>query len=514
MSEASIRLPHDDRLTRLAAAGDRNAFASIYRRHHQGVYRYCRSILGNDEDAADALQNTMASAMEGLAGERRDVALKPWLYRVAHNESISLLRRRRPQATMEAIEAAEATTGPTLEGTADSRERLRQLVADLQELPERQRGALLMRELSGLSYEEVAGALGVSAAAAKQTVFEARSALHELSEGRAMACESVRRSISDRDGRVLRGRRVRAHLRDCARCRDFRDGIASRGADLQALAPPLPVLAAAGLLERLLGGGGDGPGGGMSVAELGSEVAAGQAAAVAGSGAGVAGSGGWLAGLLGGSVAAKGAAAVAATTLAVGAGGAALTLAPGDEAHRAADVAGQSSGGRLDPAGSNAGDGDIQGQTDARGEYRGGDDRARDRERDTAPDDERESAAAPGRGARPGRGVPSGERGARPGRPPAGEDRGGRGDAPAGRGRPDGAAPPSGGGRPDPDERQAGGQIPEQGSGTPGSQVPAGAPDLGTTLPSVPDRGAGPAPGAGESPLPDIAPDADIPPRP
>ncbi|MEX2194527.1 MAG: sigma-70 family RNA polymerase sigma factor [Thermoleophilaceae bacterium] len=508
MSGASIRLPHDDRLARLAATGDRDAFASIYRRHHQGLYRYCRSILGNDEDAADALQNTMASAMQALSGERRDVALKPWLYRVAHNESVSLLRRRRPQAT---IEAADATPGPTLEGTAESRERLRQLVADLRELPERQRGALLMRELSGLSYADVAAALGVSAGAAKQSVFEARTALHELSEGRAMACDSVRRSISDRDGRVLRGRRVRSHLRDCLGCRDFRDAIDSRGADLQPLAPPLPVLAAAGLLERLLGGGGgDGPGGGLGTSEIGADAALGQAAAMAGAGTGAAGPGGWIAGALGGSVAAKGVATVAAT-LAVGAGAAGLAVSPGEEARPAAEASGQAPGDPGNAAGLESGDdGDgrrrsaSKERADRVRDGRKGSDRDRESDRIDRGDrgDESDAAEAPRGGTRPGGNAPSRERGHRPGRPPSGEDRRG---PPAGAERPDGAGPPSGGGLPEPAEQHAGGQVPDQGAGAPGSQAPAGAPEPGA--PSLPDRGAGAAPGAGAPAPPDLVPD-------
>src|SRR4051812_26570397 len=93
-------LPHrllgDDRLAQLASEGDRQAFAAIYERHHQALFRYCRSILRDDEDARDALQSTMTRAMRALEGERREIALKPWLFRIAHNEAISLARRRRP----------------------------------------------------------------------------------------------------------------------------------------------------------------------------------------------------------------------------------------------------------------------------------------------------------------------------------------------------------------------------------------------------------------------------------
>ena len=144
------------------------------------------------------------------------------------------------------------------------RERLATLVADLQTLPVRQRAALVMRELSGLSMQEIAAALSTSPGAAKQAVFEGRCALQEIAEGRAMECEAVRRSISESDGRVLRARKLRAHLRACAGCREFREAIHTRGADLRALAPPLPMMAAGAVLARLLAGGGGAGGAGAA----------------------------------------------------------------------------------------------------------------------------------------------------------------------------------------------------------------------------------------------------------
>jgi RNA polymerase sigma factor (sigma-70 family) len=115
----------DARLARRAARGDRGAFAEIFARHHQAIYRYCRSILRDDEDAADALQSTMAAAMRGLEGETREIALKPWLFRIAHNESLSLVRQRRPQASVDDVELP-ARSGPESEVLAS--ERLRELV--------------------------------------------------------------------------------------------------------------------------------------------------------------------------------------------------------------------------------------------------------------------------------------------------------------------------------------------------------------------------------------------------
>jgi RNA polymerase sigma factor (sigma-70 family) len=255
-----LRLVGDERLARLAAAGGERAFAVLYERHHQGLYRYCRAIVRHDEDAADVLQTTMARALAALARGVPDAPMKPWLFRIAHNEAISLLRRRRPTTD---LDEAPELEGRRIEDKVEERSRLATLVADLNELPDRQRGALVMRELSGLSHEEIAAALDVPVSAAKQAIFDARSGLQDFAKGRAMQCADVQRIISERDGRMLRGRPLRAHLRACGSCRALRDAIGTRRSDLAALAPPLPATASAGLLSGILGGGGHGGAGGL-----------------------------------------------------------------------------------------------------------------------------------------------------------------------------------------------------------------------------------------------------------
>jgi RNA polymerase sigma factor (sigma-70 family) len=265
------RLLSDDLLAKLTGRGNGRAFATLYERHHQAIYRYCRSILRNDHDAQDALQSTMTRAYAALRAQERDLAVRPWLFRIAHNEAISITRKRGPREVLE--EDLEHPVG--VEQTLELRQRLSRLVSDMQELPERQRAALVMRELSGLSIEEIALALDISQGAAKQTLFEARSSLHERAEGREMDCELVREAISRRDGRVLRGRRISAHLRDCEGCRAFRTAIDIRGADLRALAPPLPAVTASAMLGQLLAHGG---GHASGTAASGATLAGGHAA--------------------------------------------------------------------------------------------------------------------------------------------------------------------------------------------------------------------------------------------
>jgi len=265
MSEALAaplsRLLSDERLTKRAVGGDERAFATIFRRYHQSLYRFCLTIVGNPHDAQEALQNTMIKVLRALPGEERQIELKPWLYRIAHNESIDLLRRRRESSQLDVEQIAP---GYGLAEDAATRERLRRLLADMRELPERQREVLVMREMAGLDFEEIGSALDTSGAVARQTLYEARQSLRQMEEGREMSCATVTKALSDGDGRVTRRRDVRAHLRSCAQCQAFREEIKSRQHDLAALAP-LPALAAAGMLQGLVGGShGAAAGGGLA----------------------------------------------------------------------------------------------------------------------------------------------------------------------------------------------------------------------------------------------------------
>jgi len=244
----------DERLVHRATSGDERAFAAIFRRYHQDLYRYCVAIVGDSEDAEDALQNTMVRVMRALPGEQRQIRLKPWLYRIAHNEAIEVLRHR-PAA--EQLDPELAGTAPTPPDQAEQRARMRRLVVDMGELPDRQRGALVMRELSGLDFEEIGAALNTSPAVARQTLYEARLSLRQMEEGRELNCDEVMRALSDADGRVTRRRDLRAHLRECSSCHDFAAGMRSRSADFAAIAP-LPAVAAAGILHGLVGAGGSG----------------------------------------------------------------------------------------------------------------------------------------------------------------------------------------------------------------------------------------------------------------
>ena len=267
-----LRMFGDQALARLAARGNDAAFSAIFDRHHQSLYRYALTILGNREDAFDAVQNAMVKLLGSLPGEQREIKLKPWLFKIVHNEAVSIARGRKPAA-------ADAVEDVSFEDSPDERMRAQAIIADLSLLGDQQRSAVAMRELNGLSHAEIGTALGVSTAAAKQAVYEGRVALQEIEEGREMSCTSVQMSLSADDRRLIKGRQVRSHLRSCSSCRAFEDAIGRRRGELAMIAP-LPAVLSAKLLAGILGGGG-GPAGGLGASLLGGGALAKYGAAAA-----------------------------------------------------------------------------------------------------------------------------------------------------------------------------------------------------------------------------------------
>jgi RNA polymerase sigma factor (sigma-70 family) len=243
----------DEALAARVRRGDREAFRPLYERYHQGVYRYALGLLRRREDAEEALQEAMTRALAALVGGTEVRRFRGWLFRIAHRECMDLLggRGRRAELPDELLDA-----GPGVERRAELNDDVRALARDLMLLPAEQRAALLLRELSGLSHEEIAVALGGTASGAKQLIYEARRSLLAFGEGRAVDCPEIRRRLSHGDGRVLRGRGLRGHVAACGECRAFGQALRARPAHLAALAPPLPAAAAAGLLESVMGGAG------------------------------------------------------------------------------------------------------------------------------------------------------------------------------------------------------------------------------------------------------------------
>ena len=208
------------------------------------------------------------------------MAVRPWLYRIAHNQCVDMLRRRPAQAPR-AFTGDEVHDAPSVPERAQIADDLRTLRQDLLALPIEQRGALVMRELSGLSHAQIGAVLDESASGVKQLIYQARVGLHAMADGRDLDCDTVRRHISDGDGRVLRARGLGAHLRECTACSGFREATAACPTRLAALAPVVPLAIGQRVLEAIrsiLAGGGEGGGAGA----IGSGASGGAVGATAG----------------------------------------------------------------------------------------------------------------------------------------------------------------------------------------------------------------------------------------
>ena len=260
----------------LFRAGHDEAFGVIHDRYRQRLFAYTRQMLpGSRQDAEDALQDVFVRAYSGLRANDRELALRGWLYRVAHNRCIDEIRRPAPPAP-ELMEFVRAPMHDPI-AEAEQRESLRRLIADLRRLPEQQRSALLMRELGGMSYSELAGALSVSVAAVKSLLVRARVGLTQALEARETACSEIRDElILAHDRGVRPNSTARRHLADCPACRQFR--VELRGMSRQ-FAALVPALGPVGVVANLLGFGGGASGG---AAAGGGAVAAGGAAGTGG----------------------------------------------------------------------------------------------------------------------------------------------------------------------------------------------------------------------------------------
>ncbi|WP_445152630.1 RNA polymerase sigma factor [Baekduia sp. Peel2402] len=282
MTPSLLRMAGDERLARMVTSGNDGAFSALYDRYHDVLVRYCRSLVRDDQDALDAFQSTMLNALRALREDRRRAPVRPWLFRIAHNESISVLRRR---PASEPLDDRQIGT-VDVHRTAEDREALAGLLEDLGSLTEHQRGALLLRELGGLAYEDVANALETTPLAARQAVFAARASLHDQREGRELPCAMVQRRLSDVDRRASRTRAVRAHLRGCDDCRGFASAIGRRRR-AAVLVPIPPAFASGGLLTSILdaSGGAGVVGGGAVASGLVAKAAVALSAAVVATGA-------------------------------------------------------------------------------------------------------------------------------------------------------------------------------------------------------------------------------------
>ena len=255
-----LRLRSDEQLVAQFRDGSEEAFSVLHDRYRQRLFAYVRQMLpaGTRSDAEDVLQDVFVRAYFALRADDRPMAARAWLYRVAHNRCIDALRRPAPLP----IELPEVAASDLYEPMAQAsrREDLARLVTDLGRLPEQQRSALLMRELEGLSYADLAAALDCTLPAVKSLLVRARMGLAEAACARDTACADIRTDLATTcDSGSRSSATARRHMRDCDGCRQYRDALRSTARSFGAMTPSHGPLAA---LLKLLGLGGSGAAGG------------------------------------------------------------------------------------------------------------------------------------------------------------------------------------------------------------------------------------------------------------
>ena len=164
-----------------AGRGDADAFATLMRRHEQRMFAMALRILGNRTDALDATQEAFISAFRRAQSFRGEAAVGTWLYRIGINACHDFLRKRKRWTAQDDVDEIESPA--SREGAVDDRVAAR---LDLQEalakLPDEYRDAVVMHDLGGIPYEEIAALTGVMIGTVKSRISRGRRKLAELLE--------------------------------------------------------------------------------------------------------------------------------------------------------------------------------------------------------------------------------------------------------------------------------------------------------------------------------------------
>ena len=309
---ALLRLQSDERLIALTRRGQHAAFEVLCSRYQSRLLSFCRHMLGSREDAEDVLQEVFAAAFNAVLADDRAINVRPWLYRIARNRSLNHLRRN-TAIGVDSMDVHFAEHGLSTGEKVMRRESFRELIADVQDLPETQRTALLLREIDAMSYDQISLAMDTTVPSVKSLLVRARISLAEAAEARKMSCVEVRLELGETaEGLVKLSQPARRHVRGCERCLGFKRQLRENNRALAAIMPVAPLLILKKLILAKLG----------TTASAGGAhagAAAGATASAAGAAGAAAGGGGLTGGLVtagAGAVATKAAAGIAAAALA------------------------------------------------------------------------------------------------------------------------------------------------------------------------------------------------------
>lgn len=229
--------------------GEPAAFRSLYERHAAEIQGFCRHMLGSRQDAEDAAQATFASAYRAIVANQDPIAMRPWLFAIARNKCLDMLRSRHEHVE---LNGELALTGDPVRH-AEVSEEMASMIRGIQSLPETQRSSLLLAEIHGMRHTEIASVLGVRPEQVKAFIHQARSNLISERAANDTSCAEIRQELACAGRMALRRSRLRRHLRSCEGCQSFADSVSAQGRELRAIFPLLPLAAKYQDLEAALG---------------------------------------------------------------------------------------------------------------------------------------------------------------------------------------------------------------------------------------------------------------------
>ena len=222
----------DDQLVAWAQEGSSEAFALLFRRYRPAIGRYVCRILGDEGRAEDIVQEVFLSALRSIGSLDRPAGFKPWLYRIAHNTCVDHIRRsgRAEEVHLDAnmLPASEEIRlfrqAPSTHAAVSQKEDFKNLREALGGLPPSQSEVLVMRELEGLSYDQIAARMGITRGAVESMLFRARQGLRDeygqIATGqRCLRMRPVMARMAEGMGGLRDRRSLARHVRGCQSCR-------------------------------------------------------------------------------------------------------------------------------------------------------------------------------------------------------------------------------------------------------------------------------------------------------
>ncbi|MBM3249416.1 MAG: sigma-70 family RNA polymerase sigma factor [Candidatus Omnitrophica bacterium] len=169
----------DNKLIGQFLAGDIKGFEMLVKKYQNRTLNIVYSLVGNDRDSEDIVQEVFIKAYHGLGGFRGSAQFSTWLYRISVNTTYDFLRKRRHTTVHEDVSKAKAVIDESSELSLSAREKKEEVQKALDSIPFHYRSAVVLKDIEGLGYADIARALGCSIGTVESRIYRARQLLRE-----------------------------------------------------------------------------------------------------------------------------------------------------------------------------------------------------------------------------------------------------------------------------------------------------------------------------------------------